>query len=112
SLFGEFIQDVNFFNYYSYYNKNASFNINLSPFNSDTFQYPHSVTINVTNIFDEYSTYYIGLGFNNINKKFTPKGVVTLKNGYTKNPKHDLKIDLKSVHTNIKVYKDGLRVKN
>lgn len=52
SLFGEYIQQVSFNNLYSFNNKNAAFNINLSALNSDEKQYIPEVTISLKNIRD------------------------------------------------------------
>lgn len=109
SLSGEYIQDVNFTNFYSYNNKNAAFNINLSTFNSNEFQYKPEVTININGIYDEFSYNYIGLGFNNHNWKYTPKGKVSIKNGSTKNNRHDIRLDLSNINTKINLVNEGLR---
>lgn len=112
SLFGEFIQDVKFNNLYSYNNKNAAFNVNLTMFNSDIKQYKDEVSITVKNIFDEYSKGYIGLNLNNFNKKFTPYGVINIESGNTTNPKHNITLDTSKVKTNIKIKNEGLKKKN
>lgn len=112
SLFGEYIQYVNFDNFYSFNNKNAAFNINLSSFNSNEMQYKHEVSIQVNGIYDEHSYNFIGLGFNNLNWKYSPKGKVIIKNGKTKNKRHDITLDLSKVITKIKLINEGLQKTN
>lgn len=112
SLFGEYIQNVSFNNFYSFNNKNAAFNINLSSFNSNEISYMPEVSININGIYDEFSYNFIGLGFNNLNWKYSPRGNVTIKNGITKNKRHDIVLDLSNVRTPIKLINEGLQKRN
>lgn len=101
SLFGEYLQDIVFEDLFSFNNKNAAFNINLSALNSDVKQYAPEVTIRLNKIYDAHSNGFIGLGFNNFNKKYTPRGNVSISNGFTENANHDVELDLSKIKTKI-----------
>lgn len=63
-------------------------------------------------IYDAHSYNYIGLAFNNLNWKYSPKGKVIIKNGKTKSKRHDITLDLSKVNTKIELINEGLQKTN
>ncbi|HAU53116.1 MAG TPA: hypothetical protein DCW66_08025 [Sphingobacterium sp.] len=110
SLFGEFLQNINFNNFYSFNNR-VAFNINLSVFNSDKQQYKPKVSLNLNNFYDNYSQIFIGMGLNNFSKKFSAEGDIVIKNGITYSDKHDVRLDISKMRTRMNLKNENIRKK-
>ena len=112
SLFGEYIQNVKFKNLYSYNNKNAAFNINLSSFNTDNKQYQEAVSIELQDFYDEFSSGFVGLNINNYKNKFTPSGKIRIFNGFSDSEKHNVELNRKKIESNIEISYGNLKKKD
>ncbi|OJV36713.1 MAG: hypothetical protein BGO33_04260 [Bacteroidia bacterium 43-41] len=61
-------------------NGNATINTNVGPMNSNEKEYGKRISITQENITDYYSTFAIGFVMNADNSKYTPAGIIRVKN--------------------------------
>lgn len=109
SLFGEYLQNVNFNNLYSYNNKNAAFNINLNQLCSNTKQYSDSVIIELKDFYDQFSRGFVGLNLNNFKQKYTPSGTIKIFNGVSYSEKHNVELQKQQLLSNVKLISGNLK---
>lgn len=80
NFYSDDIKNINISNIIGYNNSNATFNINLGPLNLDYKNEMKEVSVKIKDVSDYYSGLCLGFVMNPDNKKYKPKGIITIKN--------------------------------